>query len=46
MRLAEAGAEQARNLDFRAKARTEEAFGSGWRTIVDVADGDVDVVVI
>ena len=46
MRLAEAGAQQARNLGLDAEARSEEAFGSAWRTIVEVADGEFDVVVM
>jgi nucleotide-binding universal stress UspA family protein len=45
-RLAEDGAEKARALGLDAKAQTEEARSSAWRTIVDVADGEVDLIVM
>jgi nucleotide-binding universal stress UspA family protein len=46
MRLAEAGAEHARSLGLDAEARIEETTASAWRTIVDVADGVFDVIVM
>jgi nucleotide-binding universal stress UspA family protein len=45
-RLAEAGAQHARALGLDAEARTEPATRSAWRTIVDVADGEYDVIVM
>jgi nucleotide-binding universal stress UspA family protein len=45
-RLAEAGAQHARNLGLDAEARIEPATASAWRTIVDVADGGYDVIVM
>jgi nucleotide-binding universal stress UspA family protein len=45
-RLAEEGAERARALGLAATARADEARATAWRTIVDVADGDVDVIVM
>jgi nucleotide-binding universal stress UspA family protein len=45
-RLAEAGAQRARRLGLAAQARTEESTAGAWRTIVDVADGDVDLIVM
>jgi nucleotide-binding universal stress UspA family protein len=44
MRLAQAGAQQARCLGLDAEARIEQATASAWRTIVDVADGGFDVI--
>jgi nucleotide-binding universal stress UspA family protein len=46
MRLAEAGAQHARSLGLDAEARIEETTASAWRTIVDVADGEFDVIVM
>lgn len=46
MRLAEAGAQLARALGLDADARIEETTASAWRTIVDVADGEFDVIVM
>jgi nucleotide-binding universal stress UspA family protein len=45
-RLAEDGAEHARALGLDAQARAEEARGSAWRTIVEVADGEFEVIVM
>jgi nucleotide-binding universal stress UspA family protein len=45
-RLAEDGAEKARALGLDAKARAEQSGASAWRTIVDVADGEADLVVM
>ena len=46
MRLAEAGAQHAGSLGLDAEARIEETTASAWRTIVDVADGEFDVIVM
>jgi nucleotide-binding universal stress UspA family protein len=46
VRLAEAGAQRARALGLDADARTEPATASAWRTIVDAADGEYDVIVM
>jgi nucleotide-binding universal stress UspA family protein len=46
MRLAEAGAQHARSLGLDAEGRIEETTASAWRTIVDVADGEFDVIVM
>jgi nucleotide-binding universal stress UspA family protein len=46
MRLAEAGAQHAGSLGLEAAARIEETTASAWRTIVDVADGEFDVIVM
>jgi nucleotide-binding universal stress UspA family protein len=43
-RLAEAGARHARDVGLDAEARIEPATASAWRTIVDVADGEYDVI--
>jgi nucleotide-binding universal stress UspA family protein len=45
-RLADAGAQHARALGLDAEARTVPATASAWRTIVDVADGEDDVIVM
>jgi nucleotide-binding universal stress UspA family protein len=45
-RLAEAGAQHARDLGLDAEARIEPATASAWRTIVDVADADYDLIVM
>ena len=45
-RLAEAGARYARDRGLDAEARIEEAIASPWRTIVDVADGEYDLIVM
>ena len=44
--VAEAGAEEARALGLDAEARSEEAQASAWQTIVDVADGEVDMIIM
>jgi nucleotide-binding universal stress UspA family protein len=44
--IAEAGARHARDLGLAAEARVEPVWVSAWQTIVDAADGDVDVVVM
>lgn len=44
--VAEAGAQHARDLGLAAEARVEPVWVSAWQTIVDAADGDVDVVVM
>jgi nucleotide-binding universal stress UspA family protein len=46
MRLAEAGAQHARGRGLHAKARIEAVTVSAWRTIIDVADGEFDVIVM
>jgi nucleotide-binding universal stress UspA family protein len=46
LRLAEDGAQQARSLGLDAEARIEETAASAWRTIVDTADGEFDVIVM
>jgi nucleotide-binding universal stress UspA family protein len=46
LRLAEDGAHQARSLGLDAEARIEETVASVWRTIVDTADGEFDVIVM
>jgi nucleotide-binding universal stress UspA family protein len=46
LRLAEAGAQHARSFGLDAEARVEPATASTWRTIVDVADGEYDVIVM
>ena len=46
LRLAEDGAQQARSLGLDAEARIEETAASVWRTIVDTADGEFDVIVM
>jgi nucleotide-binding universal stress UspA family protein len=45
-RLAEAGAQYARDRGLDAEARIEETMASPWRTIVDVADGEYDLIVM
>jgi nucleotide-binding universal stress UspA family protein len=46
LRLAEAGAQHARFLGLDAEGRIEETTASAWRTIVEVADGEFDVIVM
>jgi nucleotide-binding universal stress UspA family protein len=46
LRLAEDGAKHARSFGLDAEARIEPAIGSAWRTIVEVADGEYDVIVM
>jgi nucleotide-binding universal stress UspA family protein len=45
-RLAENGARQGRELGLAATARIEEAIGPAWQTIVDVADGAFDLIIM
>jgi len=45
-RLAEVGARHAHNLGLDARARIEPVTASAWRTIVDVAEGEYDVIVM
>jgi nucleotide-binding universal stress UspA family protein len=45
-RLAEAGAQYARDRGLDAEARIEQTMASPWRTIVDVADGEYDLIVM
>jgi nucleotide-binding universal stress UspA family protein len=45
-RLAENGARQGRELGLAATARIEQATGPAWQTIVDVADGAFDLIVM
>src|SRR6266511_2767468 len=44
--LAEAGARYARDRGLDAEARIEEAMASPWRTIVDVANSEYDLIVM
>src|SRR6266545_1959617 len=44
--LAGAGAQYARDRGLDAEARIDEAMASPWRTIVDVADGEYDLIVM
>jgi nucleotide-binding universal stress UspA family protein len=46
LRVAEAGAHRARGLGLDADGRIEVVQASAWRTIVDVADGEIDVIVM
>jgi nucleotide-binding universal stress UspA family protein len=45
-RLVEAGAQEARSLGLDVEARIEQTTASAWRTIVDVADGEFDLIVM
>ena len=44
--LADAGAAYARDRGLNAEPRIEEATDAPWRTIVDVADGEYDLIVM
>jgi nucleotide-binding universal stress UspA family protein len=46
MGIAEDGAQRARSAGLAAEARIERTAASTWRTIVDVADGEYDVIVM
>jgi nucleotide-binding universal stress UspA family protein len=46
MGIAQDGAQRARSAGLAAEARTERTTASTWRTIVDVADGEYDVIVM
>jgi nucleotide-binding universal stress UspA family protein len=46
MGIAEDGAQRARSAGLAAQARIEHTTASTWRTIVDVADGEYDVIVM
>jgi nucleotide-binding universal stress UspA family protein len=44
--LADAGARYARDRGLDAEARVEQAMGSPWRTIIDVAESEYDLIVM
>jgi nucleotide-binding universal stress UspA family protein len=46
MGIAEDGAQRARSAGLAAEARIERTTATTWRTIVDVADGEYDVIVM
>lgn len=44
--VAEAGARRARDLGLAAEARIEPVWVSAWQTIIDAADGEIDLIVM